>query len=125
MKAQLVSQIHRGLIALCAVFCFSLSVQSVTAQPQMDPNQIVDMIAANIGVEEDQKEKFSVVMKEFFEKVMPLGQQMMSGTGDQAELQAKMTTLGEELEKKLSTILTPEQIQSFAQMQQSMGGPPQ
>jgi hypothetical protein len=125
----MISNFKRKLAAysvfFSALLCFGVVTQNVQAQPQMDPNQIVEMMSSMIGVTEEQKPAFSKAMKDFFEKIMPLAQQAMSGQGDQAKLQEQMTLMSTDLDKQLKEILTEEQMQKLTEMQQRMGPPPQ
>lgn len=112
-------------IFLGALLCFGALTQNVQAQPQMDPQQAVEMMSGMLGITEEQKPDFTKLMTDFIEKIGPLVQQAMSGQGDQAKLQEQMMAMGADLDAKLKEILTEEQMATLAAMQQNMGGPPQ
>jgi hypothetical protein len=121
MKSNIKGKIIGIIFAALTVLSFGVVAQDGQMPTTMTPEQMqmgIDTTAAAIGITEEQKPAFEKVMKAFYADFMPVMSQLMSGAGDQAELQKKMEAMGMKLEADLKPILTEAQMTTLQNMQQ-------
>jgi hypothetical protein len=95
------------------VFC-GLSVQSVFAQPGMDPEARIKEMITSLEVTAEQEPKFREVMNDYYGKIQS---SMSQAGGDRAGMMAKIQELQGEQEKNLSGILNETQMAKYKEQQ--------
>jgi Spy/CpxP family protein refolding chaperone len=89
-------------------------------RPPGGPGARMGKLAQDLGLSEDQKEKFGPILKEQAEQMKALREDTSL---TQEDKKAKMKTLREATAEKIKGILTPEQFTKFQELQKQRRGP--
>ena len=112
---------------LCRAYAEGLSLQEQNAQDQapsattgrqpMDPDQVVNMLAARLNLTEDQKTQIKPIIADRQQKLRDLREDTSSRP---MQRMRKAKKIVEDSDKKIEPILNDQQKQQYAQIEQQM-----